>query len=67
MEILLTERQRQIVKLIAEGHNRESIANQLGISPGAVHGHLDRLFKQLQVNSVLEVLLKLYDWKEKAG
>ena len=45
----LTDRQRQVVELIAQGLSNEEIADQLGISPRTVKAHSDVLRQKLGV------------------
>jgi DNA-binding CsgD family transcriptional regulator len=46
----LTERQRQVVELIAGGCSNEEIARVLGISPRTVKAHCDVLRQKLGVS-----------------
>lgn len=48
----LTERQREILQLIAEGHNTKGIAATLKVSPKTVEYHRIRLMKVLNVHDV---------------
>lgn len=56
----LTEAQWKVIKLIADGHNTESIASQLGISPQTVKRHKANIFIILEFNSTLEVVVWYY-------
>jgi DNA-binding NarL/FixJ family response regulator len=47
----LTEREREILALVAEGLTRRAIAERLGISPRTVDYHLNHIFQRLRVNS----------------
>lgn len=49
----LSMREREVLQLIAEGHNTKSIAASLTISPKTVLSHRDRLMKKLGVDSVV--------------
>ena len=55
----LTDRQNEIVSLIAKGLLNKEIADRLGISEGTVRQHNYQVFKRLQVNNRTEVALKL--------
>ena len=48
--ITLTERQRQVVQLIAQGYSNVEIAERLGISPRTVKAHSDALRTKLHVS-----------------
>jgi len=45
----LTERQTQVVELIAAGYSNEEIGRQLGISPRTVKAHSDILRQKLGI------------------
>lgn len=47
----LTERELQIVKLVASGHPNKQVAKQLHISEWTVSTHLRRIFAKLGVDS----------------
>lgn len=61
----LTSREWDVIHLISRGHNRESIGNQLGISANTAGRHKASIFRKMHVNSVLELVLCLYDLKLK--
>jgi ATP/maltotriose-dependent transcriptional regulator MalT len=46
----ITERQRQVVELIAAGLSNDEIGEQLGISPRTVKAHCDVLRQKLGVS-----------------
>jgi non-specific serine/threonine protein kinase len=46
----LTERQRQVIQLIAQGYSNVEIADHLGISPRTVKAHSDALRTKLRVS-----------------
>jgi DNA-binding CsgD family transcriptional regulator len=48
---LLTARQRELLVLIASGHDNITIARQLGLSPATVRKHLENAFTRLGVSS----------------
>lgn len=48
----LTERQRQILKLLAEGSSAKEVAFQLGISPKTVEAHRAQIMERLQISDV---------------
>ncbi len=47
----ITERQRQVVSLMRDGMPNKNIALALGISVSSVKGHIELLFKNLNVNN----------------
>ena len=46
----LTNRERQVAKLAAEGAKSREIADQLYLSPRTVENHLQRVYTKLGVN-----------------
>jgi DNA-binding NarL/FixJ family response regulator len=55
----LTERQRQVIQLLSEGHANKVIARELGISPSTVKVHVQAAFRTLGVHSRLAALAAL--------
>ena len=47
----ITERQRQVISLMRDGLQNKNIALALGISVSSVKGHIELLFKNLNVNN----------------
>lgn len=47
----LTEREREILELIAEGYNTAEIASMLKISHNTVNNHIRHIYGKLEVNS----------------
>ena len=47
---LLTGRQRELLRLVAAGHDNTEIASQLGVSPATVRKHLENAFARLEVS-----------------
>jgi DNA-binding CsgD family transcriptional regulator len=55
-ETVLTNRERQILALLADGLGNKQIAGQLGISANTVKSHLELLFEKLDVSSRAEAV-----------
>ena len=52
----LTNRQRDLVRLLQQGLDNQSIAQEMGLSVKTVENHLTRLYRQLNVQSRLEAV-----------
>jgi DNA-binding NarL/FixJ family response regulator len=52
----LTERQVQVLRLVAEGHRTRDIANRLGLSVKTVESHRGELMKRLRVRDVVSLV-----------
>lgn len=50
-EVLLSPRQREVLRLLARGASNQDIADQLGISPATVRVHVSSVMKALQVEN----------------
>lgn len=53
----LTEREREIFQLIAEGHSNKEIADLLSLSPSTVETHRAHIMEKLDVHSTAEIVL----------
>jgi DNA-binding NarL/FixJ family response regulator len=53
----LTERQHEVLNLIAEGHANKEIAYRLGTSEGTVKAHVTAIMRQLGVRNRVQMLL----------
>ena len=47
---ILTEREIDLLRLVAEGHTNKEIASQLFVSSDTVNGHLDNIYRRLGVS-----------------
>lgn len=54
----LTERQRQILELLAEGHGNKEIRHRLSIAERTVRAHLTDLFQMLGAQGRVQALLR---------
>jgi DNA-binding NarL/FixJ family response regulator len=52
----LTAREREVLKLIAEGHTNQVIAEKLVISPSTVQTHRTRIMQRLNLHSRAELI-----------
>jgi len=53
----LSEREREILQLVAEGHSSKSVAELLSISPATVETHRAHILQKLDVHSTAELVL----------
>ena len=54
----LTEREREVLDLIAQGHNNEAIARQLFLSQKTVRNHVSNIFTKLQVADRAQAIVR---------
>lgn len=54
----LTERERELLQLIAQGKNNSDIAEMLVISPKTVRNHITSIFSKLQVADRAEAIIR---------
>ncbi len=52
----LTHRQRDLLRLLQQGLDNQSIAQEMGLSVKTIENHLTRLYRQLNVQSRLEAV-----------
>lgn len=57
----LTEREREILTLIAQGYTNTAIAGQLVLSPKTVRNHVSNIFSKLQVADRAEAIIRARD------
>ena len=55
----LTERQREILQLVATGYSNREIAGRLYVSESTVRKHLENIFRRLEVNSRTAAVARL--------
>jgi DNA-binding NarL/FixJ family response regulator len=56
----LTTRERQVVKLVAEGHSTKQVANLLGISVKTAESHRTRLMQKLDIHATAGLVTYAY-------
>jgi two-component system, NarL family, response regulator NreC len=54
---LLSEREREVLQLVAEGHSSKAVAELLSISPATVETHRAHILQKLDVHSTAELVL----------
>lgn len=54
----LTDREREVLELIAQGRSNQEIANRLHISPKTVSNHISNIFGKLQVADRAQAIVK---------
>jgi DNA-binding NarL/FixJ family response regulator len=54
----LTDRERQVLQLIARGHANPVIASRLGISAKTVRNHVSNIFNKLQVTDRAQAIVR---------
>jgi DNA-binding NarL/FixJ family response regulator len=55
---VLTEREREILELIAQGKNNAFLARSLVLSPKTVRNHISNIFAKLQVADRAEAIVR---------
>jgi DNA-binding NarL/FixJ family response regulator len=53
----LSEREREVFQLIAEGHSNKEIADVLSVSPSTIDTHRTHILQKLDVHSTAELVL----------
>ena len=49
----LTDREREVLALMAEGHSNQSICDKLFLSPKTVEAHISQIFSKLGLRDTL--------------
>ena len=57
----LTEREREILDLVAAGKTNAEIAEAIWIAPGTVRKHLENIYEKLGVHSRTAAVATLHD------
>jgi DNA-binding NarL/FixJ family response regulator len=64
---ILTERQREILRLLMQGKDNQTIARETGLSVKTIENHLTRIYRHLNVQSRLEAVHYLSEHPEVLG
>lgn len=59
-EILLTKREKDVVRLVVEGYTNRDAAKQLGLTEHTVSNYLFRIYDKLGISSRVELVLNLF-------
>jgi DNA-binding NarL/FixJ family response regulator len=54
----LTDREREVLELIAQGHSNPQIATRLVVSPKTVRNHVSNIFAKLQVTDRAQAIVR---------
>ncbi len=54
---LLTDREKEILQLLAEGKSNKEVASQLNLSPSTVETHRTRIMQKLDLHSSADIVL----------
>ncbi len=57
----LTDREREVLALIAEGRSNTEIAGRLVLSPKTVRNHISNIFDKLQVVDRAQAIIRARD------
>lgn len=60
VRLCLTQREREIVQLLLEGHREAQLGPLLRISPHTAHTHLGRIYRKLGVGGLPELFLCVF-------
>lgn len=63
----LSDRDRQVLRLVAAGHPNAVIAAELCLAESTVKGHLGGLFKKFAVRSRAQLIARIHAWKIHLG
>lgn len=55
-EVVLSDRETEVLKLVAQGYVNKEIAQRLAISPATVGSHIKNLYRKLAVHSRVQVV-----------
>ena len=58
---LLTEREKEVIKLLMDGLTYRQIARQLDISKATVNSHMNNIYRKLRVNNRVQALRRVLE------
>ena len=58
-DLKLSDREEEVLRLLARGHRSKEIADELGIGVGTVNTHIRHIYEKLHVRSRAEAVAKL--------
>jgi two-component system response regulator LytT len=58
-DYLITDREFDVIELIGKGYKQKLVASTLKISEATVKKHLSNVFEKLEVNSAVEMLIRI--------
>ena len=58
---ILTEREREVLELIARGHDNGQIASQLSLSTKTVRNHINNIFSKLDIPNRAQAIVRARD------
>ena len=64
---LLTAREEDVVRLVADGMRNRDIAEQLGVTEHSVRNYLYRIFEKLGVSTRVELILYVFSRRDAAA
>jgi DNA-binding NarL/FixJ family response regulator len=64
---MLTDRQREILRLLSQGYDNQSLARATGLSVKTIENHLTRIYRQINVQSRLEAMRYVTEHPEVLG
>ena len=57
----LSQREQQVITLVCDGLSDKEIADQLGVTEGAIKIHLQAIYEKLGPRSMFELMITLAD------
>ena len=64
---MLTHREEDVVRLVAEGLKNREIAHRLGVVEHTIRNYLCRIFEKLGVSTRVELILYAFSQRERSN